>query len=71
MSDVHIADETQLAKSRNSAADLIVKAVADATTFLMQQGGEKMFPSLVSRAGYKRRQLVALTKQLADLDGFI
>lgn len=65
-----LVDEAEFRQSLNWSAGEVAKAVADGTVFVVLQGGQQLYPSFFADASLKRRQLFAVTRMLADLDGF-
>ena len=65
-----LVGEAEFAQSLNWSAGDVAKAVADGTVFVVRQGGQELYPSFFADASLKRRQLIAVTRMLKDLDGF-
>ena len=62
------ADE--FARSMGWSADSVANAVSAGTLFMVKQDGQQLYPSFFADGTLKRRQLIAVTRLLKDLDGF-
>ena len=65
-----LVDEAEFKKSLKLPAGSIAKAVADGALFVVTQNGQQLYPSFFTDPTLKRRQLIAVTRLLEDLDGF-
>jgi hypothetical protein len=65
-----LVGEADFARSLNWSARSIAKAVANGTLFVVRQGCQQLYPCFFADSTLKRRQLIAVTKLLKDLDGF-
>jgi hypothetical protein len=65
-----LVGEAEFAQSLNWSARSLAKAVASGAVFVVRQGGRQLYPSFFADQSLKRRQLVAVTRLLRDLDGF-
>ena len=65
-----LVSEDEFARSMGWSAGWVAKAVSAGTLFMVKQDGQQLYPSFFADATLKRRQLIAVTKMLKDLDGF-
>ena len=65
-----LVGEAEFARSMNWSAVSIAKVVADGTLFVVRQGGRQLYPGFFADGTLKRRQLIAVTRLLKELDGF-
>lgn len=65
-----LVDEAEFKKSLKLPTSSIAKAVADGALFVVTQNGQQWYPSFFTDPTLKRRQLIAVTRLLKDLDGF-
>ena len=65
-----LVDEAEFKKSLKLPAGSIGKAVAAGALFVVKQNGQRLYPSFFTDPTLKRRQLIAVTRLLNDLDGF-
>ena len=65
-----LVGEAEFEQSLNWSARSLAKAVASSAVFVVQQGGQQLYPSFFVDQSLKRCQLMAVTRMLKDLDGF-
>ena len=66
----HLVGADEFARSMGWSAGSVAKAVSDGTLFMVNEDRQQLYPSFFADATLKRRQLIAVTKMLKDLDGF-
>lgn len=64
------SEAAEFKKSLKLPAGSIAKAVADGAFFVVTQNGQQWYPSFFTDPTLKRRQLIAVTRLLKDLNGF-
>lgn len=65
-----LVGEAEFAQSLNWSPASVTRAVAHGALFVVSQGGQQLYPSFFADTTLKRRQLIAITRLLKDLDGF-
>ena len=65
----HLVGENEFARSMGWSAGSVAKAVSAGTLFMVKQDGQQLYPSFFADSTLKRRQLIAVTRMLKDLDG--
>ena len=65
-----LVGEAEFAQSLNWSARAVAKAVSAGTLFVVKQDGQQLYPSFFADGTLKRRQLIAVSRMLKDLDGF-
>lgn len=65
-----LVSEDEFARSMGWSAGSVAKAVSAGTLFMVKQDGQQLYPSFFADGTLKRRQLIAVTRMLKDLDGF-
>jgi len=65
-----LLSEDEFARSMGWSAALVAKAVSAGTLFMVKQNGQQLYPSFFADGTLKRRQLIAVTRMLKELDGF-
>lgn len=65
-----LVGEAEFKKSLNMSTGSIAKALAGGALFVVRQDGQQLYPSFFADPTLKRRQLIAVTRLLKDLDGF-
>lgn len=65
-----LVGEAEFARSIGWSARSVAKAVSAGTLFVVNQGGQQLFPSFFADGTLKRRQLIAVSRMLKDLDGY-
>ena len=66
----HLVGADDFARSMGWSAGSVDKAVSAGTLFVVKQNGQQLYPSFFADGTLKRRQLIAVTRMLKDLDGF-
>lgn len=65
-----LVGEDEFARSMGWSAGAVARAVSAGTLFVVKQDGQQLYPSFFAHGALKRRQLMAVTRMLKDLDGF-
>lgn len=65
-----LVGEAEFARSIGWSAGSVAKAVSAGTLFVVKLDGQQLYPSFFADGTLKRRQLIAVTRMLNDLDGF-
>lgn len=65
-----LVGEEEFARSMGWSPGSVAKAVSAGTLFIVKQDGRQLYPSFFADGTLKRRQLIAVTRMLKDLDGF-
>lgn len=65
-----LVGEEEFARSMGWSAGSVAKAVSAGTLFIVKQDGQQLYPSFFADGTLKRRQLIAVSRILKDLDGF-
>jgi hypothetical protein len=63
-----LVGEAEFARSIGWSAGSVAKAVSAGTLFVVKQGGQQLYPSFFADGTLKRRQLIAVSRMLKDLD---
>lgn len=66
----HLVGADEFARSMGWSAGSVAKAVSAGTLFMVKRDGQQLYPSFFADGTLKRRQLVAVTRMLKELDGF-
>lgn len=65
-----LVDGDEFARRMGWSTGSVARALSAGTLFTVKQDGIQLYPSFFADGSLKRRQLVAVTRMLKELDGF-
>lgn len=65
-----LVDGDEFARRMGWSAGSVARALSAGTLFTVKQDGKQLYPSFFADSSLKRRQLIAVTRMLKQLDGF-